>query len=63
MAVPKNDKHNEYERFAALCLDIVVRTQDKESRVIQREMAAEWMKLADAVRRPSKTPANADAVM
>jgi hypothetical protein len=54
MAVPKNDKHNEYERFAALCLDIVVRTQDKESRVIQREMAAEWMKLADAVRRPSR---------
>jgi len=28
--------------------------KDQESRAIQREMAAEWLRLADAVRRPSK---------
>jgi hypothetical protein len=53
MAVPKNDKHKEYARYAAHCLDMVAETRDQGSRAIQREMAAEWMKLADAVRRPS----------
>jgi hypothetical protein len=33
---------------------MVAVTRDQESRTIQREMAAEWMKLADAVRRPSR---------
>jgi hypothetical protein len=30
----------------------VAATTDRESRSIQREMAAEWLRLADAVRRP-----------
>jgi hypothetical protein len=54
MAIPKTDKHKQYARYAAYCLDMVAVTRDQESRTIQREMAAEWMKLADAVRRPSK---------
>ena len=47
MAIPKNDKHKEYARYAAHCLDMVVAANDQESRSIQREMAAEWLKLAD----------------
>ena len=54
MAILKNDKHKEYTRFAAHCLEMVTIARDQESRSIQREMAAEWLQLADAVRRPSK---------
>jgi hypothetical protein len=38
--------------IAMQCLQMVAAVRDKE---IQREMAAERLKLADAVRRPSKT--------
>ena len=47
MPVLKNNKHKEYARYAAHCLDMVVAAKDQESRSIQREMAAEWLKLAD----------------
>jgi hypothetical protein len=53
MAILNKDKHKEYARFAAHCLEMVAVTSDQESRSIQREMAAEWQTLADAVR-PSK---------
>jgi hypothetical protein len=53
MAISKNDKHKEYSRYAAHCLKMVPAAGDQKSRTIQREMAAEWLKLADAVRRPS----------
>jgi hypothetical protein len=49
MAGPKNDTHKDYVRYAAHCLDIVPLATDREARVIQREMAAEWLKLADSV--------------
>ena len=49
MANPKNKKHKEYTRFAAHCLEMVTIVKDQESRSIQREMAAEWLKLADAM--------------
>jgi hypothetical protein len=55
MAILKNDKYKEYTRFAAHCLETVTRTRDQESRSIQREMAAEWLKLADAILRRSKS--------
>jgi hypothetical protein len=51
MAVAKNDKRNEYARYAAHCLHMVTAAADQDSRAIQREMAAEWLKLADSVRR------------
>jgi hypothetical protein len=54
MAVPKNDKHKEYARYAAHCLNMVTAAKEQESRSIQGELAAEWLKLADAVRRPLK---------
>ncbi len=55
MAILKNDKHKEYTRFAAHCLEMVTITREPESRSIQREMAAEWLRLADAILRPSKS--------
>jgi hypothetical protein len=51
MAIPKNDKSQEYARYAVYCLNMVGAAADQESRVIQREMAAEWLKLAESVRR------------
>jgi hypothetical protein len=54
MASPQNDKRREYARYAAHCLNMVTVAKDQDSRSIQREMAAEWLRLADAVRRPAK---------
>jgi hypothetical protein len=49
VATPK-----EYARFAEHCLQMVTASADQKSRAIQREMAAEWIRLADATRHPSK---------
>jgi hypothetical protein len=49
MAIPKNDKHEEYSLYAEHCLKMARIAPDQNSRVVQREMAAEWLKLADAV--------------
>ena len=54
MATPKNDKHKEYARYAEHCLELVPRAPSQEYRAIQREMAAEWIKLADAILQPPK---------
>jgi hypothetical protein len=47
-----NKKHKDYARYAEDCLHIVTVAKDQDDRDIQREMAAEWLKLADAVLRP-----------
>jgi hypothetical protein len=52
MAIPTSYKYKEYARYAAHCLNMVAATKDQESRVTNREMAAEWLKLADAARHP-----------
>jgi hypothetical protein len=54
MAVPQNGKHKDYTRYAAHCLDMVSTTKDQDARAINREMAAEWLKLADGVLHPLK---------
>ncbi len=54
MVVAKNDRHKEYMRYATHCLDMVPITQDQDVRSINREMAAEWLKLADAALHPLK---------
>jgi hypothetical protein len=54
MAVPKNDKHKEYASYAVHCLEMVPRAPSQDYRAIQREMAAEWIKLADALLQPPK---------
>ena len=53
--MPKNDKHKDYARYAERCLNMVAAPTDRESRSIQREMAAEWPRLADAIRRPRRS--------
>ena len=55
MSVPKKDKYKDYARYAAHCLNMVASTRDQELRCIQREMAAEWLRLADAIRRPRRS--------
>lgn len=47
--MPKNDEHEEYSLYAVHCLKMASIAPDQKSRIIQREMAAEWLKLADAV--------------
>jgi hypothetical protein len=54
VAIPKSNKSTEYAGYAAHCLKMVTAATDQESRTIQREMAAEWLKLADAVAHPLK---------
>jgi hypothetical protein len=53
VTTPKSDKHKEYVRYAAHCLEIVPAATDQESHAVQREMAAEWLKLADTILHPS----------
>jgi len=54
MTVPKSGKHKEYARYAEHCLNMVAATRDQDSRSINREMAAEWLRLADVVLHPPK---------
>ena len=52
MTGPNNAKHKLYAHYAAHCLHMVTAAKDQDSRAIQREMAAEWLKLADDARSP-----------
>jgi hypothetical protein len=56
MAVSKKDKHRQYARYAAHCLTIAALMKDNDARAINRDMAAEWLRLADAVLHPLKRP-------
>jgi hypothetical protein len=52
--MPENDKFKDYARYAENCLNMNATTTDQESRSIQREMAAEWLRLANTIRRPRR---------
>jgi hypothetical protein len=54
MAIHTGDKHKEYVRYAEHCLKMIGTKQDQESHFINREMAVEWLKLADDVSRQLK---------
>jgi hypothetical protein len=47
MAVRMIGKREEYLHYAKHCLALVRIATSRKSRIIQREMAAEWFKLAD----------------
>jgi hypothetical protein len=47
MAVRKPGKREEYLRYAEHCVELVRIAASRKSRIIQREMAAEWFELAD----------------
>ena len=49
MALPTADKHKEYVCYAEHCLQMAKIATEQASCIIQREMAAEWLKLADAI--------------
>jgi len=49
MAIPNDDKHKQYANYAAHCLTSGVgAAASSDFQAIQREMALEWLKLADA---------------
>jgi hypothetical protein len=54
VAVPAKGKHKQYARYAAHCLQMVPAITDQEYRTIQREMAAEWLTLADKILHSSR---------
>ena len=47
--VPTTNKFKEYVLFAQHCLTMAKSAPDQQSRIIQRQMAAEWLKLAEQV--------------
>lgn len=47
MAASKGNKHKDYSRYAAHCLSITPALSAKETEAINREMAAEWVMLAE----------------
>jgi hypothetical protein len=49
VAISKADKAVEYERYAKHCLKASKMLPNRESRILHREMAAEWIKLALAM--------------
>lgn len=56
MAVPNSDKHKQYAKYAAHCLTMGKGASDPKTRDIQREMALEWLELADAILHPTDAP-------
>lgn len=58
MTSPTNDRYKDYAHYAAHCLYLVTAATDPDSRAIQREMAAEWLKLADSIRYPLESDAS-----
>ena len=55
MAIPATDKHKDYTHYAAHCRYLMTTAGDPDFHAIQREMAAEWIKLADAILYPPKS--------
>jgi hypothetical protein len=49
-----NDKHDEYTRYAEHALAASTTPPGHESRIVLREMAAEWLRLANGL--PSERP-------
>ena len=49
MTITKSDNHKIYMHYAKHCLEMALKAPDLESRIIEREMVAEWLRLADIV--------------
>jgi hypothetical protein len=47
MADRSIDKREQYVAFATHCLQLATVEADRQSRAVLREMAAEWLKLAE----------------
>lgn len=53
MTIPKANKHKDYARYGMHCLDMSASGVGPDSSAILRDMALEWLKLADAELRPA----------
>jgi hypothetical protein len=42
------EKREEYVGYAEYCVKLARQTDDRDARVVLREMAAEWLRLVDA---------------
>jgi hypothetical protein len=49
MVPDRADRKNEYGEFAEHCLHTVRMMPDQASRTVQRQMAVEWLRLADTL--------------
>ena len=59
MAAPKSVRHRDYIRYAEHCLNLVPAISARDGRALNREMAAEWLRLADATRAPARNEGRA----
>jgi hypothetical protein len=55
MAIPATDKHKAHAHYAAHCSSLTTAASDPDSHAIQREIAAEWLKLLDIILHPLKS--------
>jgi hypothetical protein len=62
MSVTKIDKHKDYVRYATHCLETAPLRGEEDDRAINREMAVEWLKLADEFLELSKLIKSAKAM-
>ena len=58
MADPDFNRGDQYETYAQHCLLVAARAPDRASRLMLREMAAEWLNLAAAVQHDGRHPGN-----
>jgi hypothetical protein len=56
VATSKSDTAIEYANYGRHCLKAVEALPDQDSRMLHREMAAEWFKLADQAAREGAAP-------
>ena len=54
MAIPRNKKFRDYARYAMYCLEMVAISEDQDVGVLNREMAVEWIRLAEAELHPAE---------
>jgi hypothetical protein len=50
-----NDKFKDYTHYAEHCLNLMADTTDQEARSLRRDMATEWLTLANAIRPSHKS--------
>jgi hypothetical protein len=56
MAISQAAKAMEYMGYARHCLNTMMKIPDQESRIVHREMAAEWFKLAGQAAKEDAAP-------
>jgi hypothetical protein len=50
----KSNKHKEYARYAVYYLNMLAATKDQGEGALNREMAVEWLRLAELAVHPQK---------